>query len=157
MRMAALRVSSPISLLHFQISQMIQWLWSVLPFPTALPVFLCLLPAPHSSSECVIPGQAGSHRCSGSDSLWAVPAPTRQLAVQGLHLCLPITRESKQFPLLSQDLRPLADIAEGKWGFGFNSGHKLSGLLPGAWGTEVTCGSSELCPCTRTTWGQLAN
>lgn len=105
---------------------------------------LWLLPAPHTSSERVIPRQAGTllpHRCSGSDSLWAVPAPTRQLAMQGLHLCLPVTGESKQFPLLSQDLRPLADNAEGKCGFGFNSGHKLSGLLPGPWGTEVTCGA----------------
>lgn len=135
MRMAALRVSSPIALLYFQISQTIQWLWSVLPLPTALPALLWLLPAPPTSSKHVIPRQAGTflpHRCSGSDSLWAVPAPTRHLAMQGLHLCLPITGESKQFPLLSQDLRPLADNAEGKWGFGFNSCHKLSGLLPGA-------------------------
>lgn len=144
MKLAAPRVSSPIALLHFQISRTIQGLWSGLPCPTALPALLWLLPAPHTSSECVILRQAGTllpHRCSGSDSLWAVPAPTRQLAMQGLHLCLPITGGSKQSPLLSQDLRPLADNAEGKCGFGFNSGRKLSGLLSGPWGTEVTCGA----------------
>lgn len=33
------------------------------------------------------------HRCSGSDSFWVVPEPTRQLATEGLCLCLHSTEK----------------------------------------------------------------